>query len=242
MSIALIDADTPVFAAAICSQDAEEWQAFSRLDYSLDKIIEGSGCSEYKLYVSGGKNFRYEIDSSYKANRPIEHPIHREACKQHLIKQWRAIETDGYEADDAVGCEQTKDTMICGIDKDLLMIPGKHYQWPIIRGGKVIKEGKFHNISVEEGYRRFFTQALTGDTSDNIKGIKGIGPKGAEKMLKDCHTEEEMYAVVEASYRNMRPFEEHYMQSKERFLNNLDLLWIWRAYGETYSIRRLVCG
>lgn len=226
--------DTPVFAAAISSEDQEDWVAFSRMEKSLEKIIEGSGCDSHRIYVSGGKNFRYDIDSSYKANRPKDDPIHRQACKEYLIEYWDAIETDGYEADDAVGCEQTEDTMIVGIDKDLLMIPGKHYQWPIIRGGKVVKEGKFFNISVEEGWRRFFTQAITGDKSDNIIGIKGLGPVKAAKVLEDCHTEEEMYNRVKSNYSLYNRLED--------FEKNLNLLWIWREYGITYSLRKEIYG
>jgi len=239
---ALIDGDTPVFAAAICSQDKEEWVAYSRLDSSIQRIIEESGCSEYQIYVSGGVNFRYKVDPSYKANRPKEDPKHRQACKRYLIDHWNAIETDGYEADDAVGCEQTKDTIICGIDKDLLMIPGKHYQWPIIRKDKVIKEGKFWEVSEEEGMKRFFTQMLTGDRNDNIgtwfdetsktwkKNPWLLSPAKAELALSICHSEETMYEVVKNMYIEV--------DREEDFNKNLDLLWIWRLYGETYNVRK----
>lgn len=228
--IALIDGDTPVFAAAISCEGLEEWMALSRLDKTLENIIRDSGCSSYQIYVSGGVNFRYAVDPSYKANRKGADPEFRETCKQWLINEWGAIETDGYEADDAVGCEQTKDTIICGIDKDLLMIPGKHYTWPITHHGKVVKEGKFYDISYEEGMKRFFLQMLTGDTSDNIKGIHKIGPKRAAVLLEDCVDEECMYNLVEGLYIDKGVY--------DRFHSNLDLLWIWRNYGETYNIRR----
>lgn len=246
MTIALVDADTPVFAAAVSSDDQHVHIALSRLDVSINKIIEQSGCGEFRLYVSGGDNFRKELDPRYKANRPKVDPIHREACKQHLIKHWDAIETDGYEADDAVGCEQTKDTMIVGIDKDLLMIPGKHFQWPLVRQGKVLREGVFHTTSYIDGLRLFYTQALVGDKSDNIlqwfdkssdtwkKNKWALGQKKAEKLLEDVNIEEDMYNVVK----------NHYIASNklDELATVLDLLWIWRSYGETYSIRRMLYG
>lgn len=229
--LALIDADTPVISAAISADDMEEWVAFSRLNTTIDNIIEASGCTEYKLYVSGKGNFRKEISESYKAQRPPS-PKHREACRKWLIENRGAIECNGYEADDAVGCEQKTDgsTIICGIDKDLLQIPGLHYTWPITRGGKVVKEGKFYDISYEEGMRRFFTQVLTGDTSDNIKGIHKIGPKKAEFILSNCISEEDYYNVCKEAYIAV--------EREEDFYTNLDLLWIWRSYGITYNIRR----
>ena len=238
---ALIDGDTPVFATAITSSESESWVATSRLDGSIRKIISACGCDSYQIYVSGGNNFRYEIDASYKANRPKEDPRLREVCKQHLLDQWGAIETDGYEADDAVGCEQASDTMIAGIDKDLLMIPGRHYQWPIFRKGVIVREERLYNISVEDGWRRFFTQALVGDVSDNIKGIPQIGPKKAAKILEECHTEEDMYDAVQFHYTSSLMVA-NLEEGEDWLKKNLDLLWIWRAYGETYSQRRLIYG
>lgn len=228
---ALLDADTPVVAAALSAQDKELWVATSRLDKTIDNILSASGCSSYSLFVSGGKNFRKEIDPLYKANRPTEPIKWRKECHEHLIEKWGAIETDGYEADDAVGCEQRYDgsTIICGIDKDLLMIAGKHYQWPIVRGGHVVREEMFHEVSPEEGMRKFFIQVLTGDTTDNIFGIKGVGPKKAEKLLSECSTEEELYETAKQQYGE---------DALGLYHKNLDLLWIWREYGITYSIKR----
>jgi len=233
---ALVDADTPIFAAALSAEGQEEWVAFSRLDKTISDIIEGSGADDYSLFVSSGVNFRKEIDPSYKANRTLPDPTHREACKQWLIEERGAIPCDGFEADDACGCEQRTDgsTIICGIDKDLLMISGLHYQWPITRKGKVVREGMFHDVTPEQGMRWFFTQMLTGDTSDNIIGIRGLGPKKAEKILEEHDTEEGLYRTVLGIYKECR--------REKDFHKNLDLLWIWRSYGITYTIMRDVYG
>ena len=239
---ALIDADTPVFAVALVSEDVDEALAKHRLDKTINDIIIGSGASEARLFVSGGDNFRKQICSSYKEHRkdkPI--PKYREMLRQHLIKEWNAFECDGYEADDACGIYQTDDTIICGIDKDLLQIPGKHYQWPIIRQGKIVRDALYHNISEEQGMRNFFTQMLTGDVADNIKGIHGIGIKRATEILKSSATEDEMYGTVRFYYSSCLMTDMPEVE-KKRFNQNLDLLWIWRQFGETYTIRRLVAG
>lgn len=236
--------DTPVFATAIASEDVSESIAKSRLDLTIRNIVKGSGCTDYKLFVSGGNNFRYDIDPTYKANRTGSDPKWREALRLHLIKEWNAYECVGFEADDMCGVEQKEDgsTCIVAIDKDLLQVPGLHYSWPIIRKNTIVREGLFREISKEEGMRRFFTQALTGDTSDNIKGIYGIGAKKAEKLLADCRTEEEMYIKVYDVYTEDCEDDDCMSKQLQRLETNLDLLWIFRNLGETYSVRREIRG
>ena len=239
----LLDSDTPIFSAAITSQDQPLKVALSRLDVSINRILEGSEVDTYRLFVGGrGKTFRNEICPYYKANRPKTPIIHREDCRLHLINEWGATEADGCESDDLLGCAQTEDTMLIGIDKDLLMIPGKHYQWPVVRKGKVIKEGKFHTISPIEGLRHFFIQVLTGDKSDNIlqwfdentqtwkKNKWALSDKAAIKLLAPMKTEQGLYNAVYSHYET---------HDKLKELDTvLDLLWIWRSLGETYTIRR----
>jgi hypothetical protein len=111
------------------------------------------------------------------------------------------------------------------------MIAGKHYQWPIVRGGKVVREALFHDITHEQGMRTFFEQVLTGDNTDNIIGLKGVGQVKAGKILEEC---DDMYATVKLSYLMADDPED----GLNRFVKNLDLLWIWRNLGETYTIRR----
>ena len=238
---ALIDADTPLFAVALVSEDVDEALAKHRLDKTINDIIIGSGASEARLFVSGGDNFRKQICPTYKEHRkdkPI--PKYREVLRQHLIKKWDAFECDGYEADDACGIYQSDNTIICGIDKDLLQIPGKHYQWPIIRKGIVVRPELYHDISEEQGMRNFFIQVLTGDVADNIKGIHGVGIKRATEILNDSATEWEMYNICLERYTDNCETLNDIALERTRFEQNLDLLWIWRQFGETYTIRRQV--
>lgn len=231
---ALIDADTPVISVAFVSEDIELNLAKVRLDIAIKNIIQGSGCDDYALFVSGGNNFRKDIDPEYKANRKdMPQPKWREDLRQHLIKEWGAVECVDFEADDMCGVEQRTDgsTCIVGIDKDLLQVPGLHYSWPIVRKGVVVSPEKWIEVSEEQGWRNLFTQALTGDVTDNIKGIYGVGKVKAAALLADCKTEQEMYDVCLGMY-----------EDAERYLRNLDLLYIWRQLGITYSIRREIYG
>lgn len=107
---------------------------------------------------------------------------------------------------------------IVSLDKDLLMIPGRHYSW-YIEGGPADKRWSrpaIHRV-VEplEGLRWFYTQLVIGDPSDGIKGIPGLGKKAAERMLSDCTTEHEMFDRVRDAY-----------SCDEEMLMNGQVLWI----------------
>ena len=66
------------------------------------------------------------------------------------------------------------------------MIPGDHYRFK--RGG----DNQRYTVSLDQANRNFFIQCLTGDTSDNIPGIRGVGVKTAEKILADSNTPMQM--------------------------------------------------
>jgi 5'-3' exonuclease len=66
---------------------------------------------------------------------------------------------------------------------------------------------------------------LTGDNADNIKGLYGIGPKKAEKLLAGCDTEESMWEVVVKAYDN----------DIDRIIENARLLWLRRYENELWE-------
>ena len=100
------------------------------------------------------------------------------------------------------------------LDKDLDMVKGWHYNF--------VKHEKYY-ITAEEGMLNFYTQILTGDKVDNIQGVYRCGPKKAEKLLRDCETELDMWeAVVEAH------------GSEERALEDARLLWMQTKEGELW--------
>ena len=84
------------------------------------------------------------------------------------------------EADDLVSIwayearEEEVPYVIAGIDKDLKQIPGNHYNF-----NKQLHEF----VDDDNANLNLMLQCLTGDTSDNIPGLKGIGPAKASKIL-----------------------------------------------------------
>jgi 5'-3' exonuclease len=127
---------------------------------------------------------------------------------------------DGQEADDAIGIEAYKSEedsyLIMTIDKDLDMIRGWHYNF--------IKGIRYH-VDECDTLRWFYTQVLTGDRVDNIPGLKGIGPKKAEKILGEATEEGELFQAVLKAYDN----------DLARLTEMGQLLWIRRKEGELWT-------
>jgi 5'-3' exonuclease len=132
---------------------------------------------------------------------------------------------DGLEADDSLGINQTDDTIICSLDKDLLMIPGKHFQWAI-SGKNWEKPDTFIDQTYADGMKLFYEQCIKGDTSDNIKGIPGMGEAKARKALASIHDELGMFKRVRDMYGN-----------DEEFLMNARVLWIKRTLEDDFGDR-----
>lgn len=192
--------------------DAEKEVAILRADNLMREILDATMATNYHVYLSGDNNFRKELYPAYKANRTQPKPMFLADVNQHLIDEWSAEVVHEMEADDALGINQdANETIIASHDKDLRMIPGRHYDF-------VKKE--FFEIQEFEAYYNFYKQILTGDTTDNIPNLHhGFGPKSAEKALMGCQDEKELFQVVRDLYKD-----------DERMLLNAQLLWIKRDY------------
>ena len=163
----------------------------------LDGILADTKATEFTVYLSGNAedNFRYKIYPRYKESRIGKpRPKWLDTLKEHLIVQWGAQIANGMEADDALGIHQDKEcysTVICSIDKDLLQIPGAHYNF-------VKKEWQY--VTESEGLKRFYRQILTGDSGDDIPGLFGIGPTKSFRLLAECQTESDLLNAVYRAY------------------------------------------
>ena len=197
----------------------------------IESILEDTEATDCRIFLSGKGNFREEVATTkkYKGNRDALHkPLHYEEIKKYLIDVWQAEVVEGMEADDMMGIVQTesKDTIICTLDKDLKMIPGWNYNWRT----KV----KLH-IDVPEANRAFYKQLLVGDPTDNIQGVPKIGEKTAEKILAACADEKEMLdAVLDTYYTGYYKYGNHtdindFLGSiDDIFLEHAKLVWIRR--------------
>lgn len=221
--MALVDADFLVYRVGFASEDKTPEIAKSRLTELLtDVVFFDLGCTEYKAWITGKTNFRYDIavTQTYKGNRKdMKKPEHYAVLREHLQRLGAKV-TEGEEADDAVAIENTRGNYwMVHVDKDLDQLPGWHYN--------PIKEEKYY-VTPEEGMRNFYTQVLTGDRTDHIKGLWKVGPVKAKKILEDCVSEVELYQACVKAY-------EEKGETLERVIENAKLLWLRRVEGEIWE-------
>lgn len=177
MTKALIDGDILVYRIGFTTQDEPVGIAEARMKMLIDNIITGCDADDYIIYITSTdhSNFRFKIYPEYKANRKAPKPYWYKELRAFLEFDYAAKPIYGMEADDALGIAQNAGSVICTIDKDLDQIPGKHYDF--------VKDVQYE-VSEENALRFFYYQLLVGDSTDNIPGCKGIGPKKANEALE----------------------------------------------------------
>ena len=224
----LVDADIIAYRAAYSAKGKSETEARGTVDdicssimydcfYPYDYSLE----DDTFFYLTGSNNYRVEIAKikPYKGNRKESKPDHLGVTRDQLQTKWLAEVIEGQEADDAIGIKATElkgDCVIVSIDKDLLMIPGTHYNF-------VKKE--WTEVDQAKGDYFFYKQLLTGDQVDNIQGVPGIGPKKADKAYEGCTTVQEMYSRALEMYKG----------DTEALLENARLLWLRRYESEMWE-------
>jgi 5'-3' exonuclease len=177
------------------------YDRFEKMYFDIHNEIEETvQVSETKYFFTDcKKNFRKEIDPNYKANRKRNKWV--SDLRKYLIDYLpNSFASDEFEADDLIYYNSqlydVNDYIICSIDKDLKQIEGLHFdyyqmklkdengEYIIDEFGKEVKKRKgFIQISKEQAENLVFEMMLTGDVSDNIKGIYGIGKVKATKLL-----------------------------------------------------------
>jgi DNA polymerase-1 len=186
------------------------------------------------MYLAGQDNFRKTLYPAYKANRADkEPPMWLEDCREYLVCEWRAKIVNDMEVDDMCGirmsCLQAEDVdAICvSLDKDLLQIPGKHYNFV---------NQEFTSTTALQGLRIFYKQIILGDASDNVPGYDGkfrsACPKFIEAMqrpLDEMADEADMYEHVCNIYQTTTE------DWEKTVLLHGQLLYCLRAEGEMWQ-------
>lgn len=225
--IGLVDADILTYQIGFGSEGDTEDHALTSLDgFICDLMLfDLPDVFEYEFYITGKSkkhpNFREALATTqpYKGNRKNnKKPEHIQALRKRLVDYWKAITSVGEEADDLLSKRMTElgDDCICiSIDKDLDTVKGWHYNFR--------REERYY-VDDDEAMYNFYTQLLTGDRVDNIRGVDNIGPKKAVKILDGLATEKEMWdACVEAH------------ASYDRALEDARLLHMRRKEGEIWE-------
>lgn len=197
-----------------------------KLSKTINKIKKETGCDKLQPYLTGKNNFRIDtaVTVPYKGNRKLGKPEHYKFIRQHLVDEYGAVIVDGEEADDALGIEQSDNTIIASIDKDLLMIPGWHYN---LNTGNILEASDPGELKIDKGkltgygFKWFCAQMLLGDNVDNIKGVKGLGDVRTYQLLAPIEKELDLWKFVRNTYKKHK-------MSMDRLDENAQLLWIRR--------------
>ena len=222
----LIDADYLIYAIGFTCEDASERTAKNRLVETLENLVYiHLKADSYEAFLTGKGNFRYDTAKTvpYKGNRKdTPKPPYYQELRDHMVARLGAVVVEGQEADDEVAIRMSKEPdtyTLVGVDKDLLQIPGWHFN-----------PSKNLEQYVDEftGYKAFVTQMLTGDRTDNIPGLEGIGPKKAEKALKEAKTKQALLETAWEKYQELG-------HTLEYFTEQGQLLWLRRYEGEIWQ-------
>lgn len=201
--------------------------AFKMVDIMFNNLKTKLKASNIRVFLTDPdirNNNRYLLDSTYKQQRGSStRPLYYHNIRNYLIAKYKAEVVSGIEADDILGLNQTDDTIIVSHDKDLWMVPGRHYSFTLDREFTVTDPGKLllrkDNKLFGFGFKWFCAQLLLGDQSDNIQGIRGIGPVKAFKLLDDKSTYKDMWDVILKAYEK---------EDSAALDINIQLLWMQR--------------
>lgn len=161
--------------------------------------------------------FRHEIYKEYKGTRKGMDPELKEQFPviKDILKTMKIlyVEKEGYEADDIIGTysrlaeKEGMQVSILSGDRDLLQLATDSIlvRIPKTKAGQTTVEN-YHAKDVEAEYgvtplEFIEMKGLMGDTSDNIPGVSGIGPKTASNIIQKYHSIEAALADIE----NVKP-------------------------------------
>ena len=211
------------------------------------------------MFLTGKHNFRDQLATRqpYKT-RASNKPWHFNNLTAFINWSYDVRLTEGLEADDLLAIEQcrreaifngnpfysgpTVRSIICTRDKDLRAVPGWHYGWELGAqpefGPELVDELGWLKLSSDRksikgtGLRFFYSQLITGDRTDSILGVEGLGPVKAMEILEAARDERELFESVRSSYVS------RYGSDSDRLmLESGRLLWMTRELEKNGSPR-----
>jgi DNA polymerase-1 len=215
--VAILDGDILAYRAAFFVETEGIEYLEERLNFD---IASWTPPGVEKIYIalscSRSDNYRRDYWSQYKAHRDINKhtPEALPEAEQYVRTLGTPLSVPRLEADDLMGMMASSGKAIAvTIDKDLRSVPGWHWN----------PDKEEAPVLVDEALadRNFYTQWLTGDSTDNVPGIWKLGPKKAATLL-DSTPPQNWPALVLATYE----------QKKDKDGNNYNL---------DYAISQAIC-
>lgn len=211
--IALIDSDSLIFINVHCKKKVDSFGKFiiddngdyvkevktlqdckDSVDSMIQSILFSTKSTHYLLFLTVGRNFRYDIYPEYKGNRKYgDKPAHFDAIKEYLITRWQASYFKGLEADDLVNIYKKKynNSVICACDSDVLEgLEGKHFNY---------KSFKWIETSLFNANYKLWQDMIAG-THNGFPGLKGKGVKYWEKTCTELDKSKSYMEICLSEY------------------------------------------
>ena len=188
------------------------------------------------------KTKRHELYSEYKANR---HGMPNELAEQMpIIKEILnamnidIVEKEGFEGDDIIGTlakygeKNNLQVVILSGDRDTFQLASNKItiRIPRTKAGKTETEDYDRKKIIEEygiePKSLIEVKGLQGDSSDNIPGVPGIGPKTAISLIKKYKTIQGLYDAIDNNQDDLKG------KQKENIINNRKQAFLSRKLGE----------
>ncbi|GIP11328.1 5'-3' exonuclease [Paenibacillus macerans] len=199
------------------------------LQYLFDAVNTFNPTHVLCCWDMGSKTFRNELHADYKANRP--------EAPEDLVPQFSLVKDivaaldipniglEGYEADDCIGTVSNRlsgfgHVYVLTGDQDMLQLVSERIHVVIMKKGRsnyAVYDLDF--LKEDKGIQPFQVvemKGLTGDTSDNYPGVKGIGEKTALKLLAE-------YKSIDGILDNLEHLPKSVKAKIEADLDNLHL-------------------
>jgi DNA polymerase-1 len=191
MGRVIIDGDSYVFKAAYATSTLTEigngiyYEAYDinrareYMKGMIDNICDKCAVNDYVIVLGavGSRNFRYDINPTYKANRKaIKKPIMLDKVRSMVTSEFNTYSIPCLEADDVVRIlyEEGEGNAIASIDKDLQTFPCKIYD---------SYHDTFTYVMPQQADANFKRQLMIGDATDGYSGIPKVGKATADKHL-----------------------------------------------------------
>ncbi len=222
---------------------------------ALLKIIRMTSPTHLAVFFDGEhENSRFLLDADYKANRPDYSQMpDEESPFSQLPDVYAALdylgivhtettdcETDDWIAGYALTCGNEREVVIASQDSDFFQLITEKVRVLRYRGEKTAvwdRDTLRERLGIEPGQYAAF-KALTGDSADNIRGVKGIGPKTAAALLREFGNLENLMADAEKIKKSS--LREALLGQAERLETNYRLIRLENRESLPFALEELV--
>jgi len=199
--LCVIDGDSLIYIHSWKNKESNNLDDYlSTMRSHIEEILQSTHCEKYIGFLTISRRARKDIikDREYKKGRAKDKPKFFYELRNYLRDEFGFYYHDYYEADDM--CKYSYDILknaynivIASPDKDLKQFACEFYDYNKMVGETITEEKAAYNL---------WYQVLIGDTTDNILGLRGVGPVKASKILDNLHPEE-MPIKVFSEYINV---------------------------------------